>query len=68
MTFAIYSKTDNAPTRVLYSHLTEKTAEEVVDRMNSNLLDRGVPACVWYEQHDPQAVFVIGSRTESAYQ
>ena len=60
MTFAIYSKTDNAPTRVLYSHLTEETAQAVVDRMNSSLLNRGVPARIWYEQHDPQAVFVIG--------
>ena len=57
MTFAIYSRTNTTPTRVLYSHLTEETAQEVVDRMNSNLIERGIPALVWYEQHHPQTVF-----------
>ena len=58
-TFAIYQRHSNQPTKVLYSHLTEDTAYEVVDRINSNLIDRGIPCCVWCEQHHPQAVFVI---------
>lgn len=60
-TFAIFSKTNETPTRVLYSHLTEDTALEVVDRINSNLIDRGMPALVWCEQHHPEAVYVINN-------
>ena len=59
-TWAIFQRHDGQPTQVLYSHLTEETADEVVDRMNSNLLLRGIPCIVWCEQHHPQAVYVIG--------
>ena len=62
MTFAIYQRHDDQPTRVLYSHLTEETAIEVVDRMNTTLSERGIPCCVWYEQHHPKCVFVISKR------
>ena len=61
-TFAIYQRHDGCPTRVLYSHLTEETADEVTDRMNDNLNARGIPACVWNEPHHPSTVFVIGKR------
>lgn len=63
MTFAIYQRHDDQPTRVLYSHLTEETAIEVVDRLNTTVSERGIPACVWYEQHHPKCVFVISKRT-----
>ena len=66
-TWAIFQRHGDTPTRVLYSHLTENTAHEVVDRMNTNLSLRGIPACVWCEQHHPQAVYVISDKIYSQF-
>ena len=41
MPFAIFTHSDTEPARVLYSHLTEETAIEVVDRINTKLYERG---------------------------
>ena len=60
-TWAVFQRHMDMPTKVLYSHLTEETADEVVDRMNTNLQQRGIPACVWSEQHHPQAIYVINN-------
>lgn len=60
-TWAVYQQHDGCPTKVLYSHLTEETADEVAERMNDSLRDRGIPASVWTEPHHPQHVFVIAS-------
>ena len=59
-TWAIYQRFDGQPTTVMYSHLTEQQAQDEVDRINAHLQDRGIPACLWAEQHHPQSVFVIG--------
>jgi len=65
-TFAIYQRHDGCPTTVLYSHLTEETADEVTDRMNDNLNARGIPACVWNEPHHPSAVFTYCRKQQVA--
>lgn len=60
MTWAIYSRYGDTPTRVLYSHLSEKDADEEVDRLNWACTEAGLPAIYWTEPHHPDSVFVIG--------
>ena len=57
MPFAIFTHSDTEPARVLYSHLTEETAIEVVDRINTKLYERGLPAGAYYEEHSTDAKF-----------
>ena len=64
--WAVYTRQDGERAEVLYSHLTEETADEVTDRMNDNLNARGIAACVWNEPHHPSAVFVISRKQQIA--
>jgi hypothetical protein len=59
MTYAIFSKVANI-VRVHYSHLTESQAESEVDRLNSHLQSIGHSAVYWFEDHHPEAIYVIG--------
>jgi hypothetical protein len=59
-TWAIYSRFQNQPTRVHYSHLSETQADAEVDRLNDHCRDAGVPAIYWSEQHHPACEFLIG--------
>ena len=59
MTFAVFSKAANV-VRVHYSHLTEAQAQSEVDRMNDHCTQSGYPATYWYEDHHPEAIYVIG--------
>jgi hypothetical protein len=59
MTYAVFSKVANV-VRVHYSHLTEKQAQNEVDRMNDHCTQSGYPAIYWFEDHHPDAIYVIG--------
>ena len=58
--YAIFSKHGHNPGRIHYHHLTEKQAQDEVDRLNSRLVDRGLPAIYWMEDHHPENIYVIG--------
>ncbi len=59
MTYAIFSKVANV-VRVHYSQLTEEQAENEVERLNSHCNSNGLSAVYWFEDHHPEAVYVIG--------